>query len=490
MRMYQKEQMKDSRIFFDKRPPAFGNIFLVFTICVLIGAFLVSSSVAKPYIVNAQGVVNTTDHKYVSTEVPGTVVEILVEEGETVESGQILLRISSGEEELRVKALLGQTEQIQLKIDAMDRYQKSLLEKKNLMRNEGIEQEYYGYVEYYLAQYSNENYSSHIQEDSLDKNIEKQTRLTNEISKIQSEIDLIKIPDVSSEDVQKIQNQITNKSNEINQLVNELEKTTNTLESSVIQDKITSKEIELQKLETNLNNLQRDLTTSENLQMKVQDKQSTLASKQSELSSIESEIKLAQEQNGTPATQSDQMLAQLTAELGKNRTAAMTQLEEMEANKSIYLGQIDTHLVTAGNNGVVHFVIPLKEGVTLQQNQTIAEVSTQESSKFLIEAYINASDISKVSIGNKVNVSILGSNTVKYGSIVGNLESIDSGTITQESNSGNMLFYRALVSINGAELNSKHDSIRLLKAMPVEAKIIYEEETYLEWVLNMLNFKD
>jgi len=38
--------------------------------------------------------------------------------------------------------------------------------------------------------------------------------------------------------------------------------------------------------------------------------------------------------------------------------------------------------------------------------------------------------------------------------------------------------------------SSDGEVIKAIKSMPVEARIVYDKETYLDWVLEMLNFKN
>ena len=127
--------------------------------------------------------------------------------------------------------------------------------------------------------------------------------------------------------------------------------------------------------------------------------------------------------------------------------------------------------------------------MSVQQNQVIAEISTQQEENYLVEAYVNATDIAKIHVGDSVKVAVSGVNTMKYGTIKGKLVSIDSGTINQETKTGNLLLYRIVITIDEYQLKSKKDTIQLIKSMSVEARIIYEKESYLEWVLEMLNFK-
>ncbi|MBZ4283744.1 HlyD family secretion protein, partial [Streptococcus pneumoniae] len=95
------------------------------------------------------------------------------------------------------------------------------------------------------------------------------------------------------------------------------------------------------------------------------------------------------------------------------------------------------HSILASNEGTLHYLVPLKQGMSIQQGQTIAEVSGKEKG-YYVEAFVLASDISRVSKGAKVDVAITGVNSQKYGTLKGQVRQIDSGTISQETKEGNI----------------------------------------------------
>lgn len=489
MRFYKKDQLKDSRIFFDKKPPLFGTIFIFATGFIIVGSLLISSFLIKPYIVKAQGIVNTSDNQYVSVNVNGTILEMYVQEGETVSAGQNLIKISNGQEGLQAEAIVAQLDQMRENLSAMDLYQKSLEDKKNYMKNQGVEQEYYGYMEYYLSQVNSEDYSNSTQIKSLNEKSLKKDELTEEIKVLQNEIEALVIPDFDEGHIQVVQSELLFKQEQLENLKAELQTLTDPVEISMKNNEINSTELEIADLEISLKDLNEKLDNKQIQESKKQELQSQIDAKNSERESIITEIESLQEQLNNPSSQSGQMFSQLIMELGKSRTAIQAKITELEANLALYGSQVETYTITAQNDGIVHYVAPIRIGMALQQNQTIAEISTQKSDNFIIEAYVNATDIAKVAIGDPVNVAIVGVNVTKYGTLKGGLVSIDSGTISQETSNGNTLLYRVLVSVDEYQLNSKNDTIKLIKSMPVEARIVYESETYFEWILKLLNFQ-
>lgn len=452
MKFYTKDQLKSSRIFFDKNPPRFGIYLTLFTALVLIGALITSNYVMKPYIVQAQGIVTTSDNEYVSSNVNGTIVEIIFKEGSTVNKGDILFKVSNGQESSQLDPLSKQLEQAQTKIEIMDRYQKSLETKKNMMKNSGLEQEYFGYVEYYLSQVKSEDHSNNSQDRTLQEKQDKLLSLETTIESLKNDISKIKISDVSERGLSKIMSERDKLSEEVAALLQEKE-----LSSS-------SEEI------TNINKKIEDLKTK--------------------IGTYDKEIKSLKEQSASPVGQAEQMKAQLLAELGKNRTATQAQILELEGNIKVISDQIDTYSVVASQDGIVHYMAPIHIGMAVQQNQVVAEVSSNNTKTLIVEAYVNAADISKIHIGDTVNVAIVGVNTTKYGTVKGTLVSIDSGTISQETSNGNILLYRVRVKLDEYSISHKKETINLIKSMPIQARIVYEKESYLDWILDMLSFKN
>ncbi len=51
-------------------------------------------------------------------------------------------------------------------------------------------------------------------------------------------------------------------------------------------------------------------------------------------------------------------------------------------------------------------------------------------------------------------------------------------------------FYRARVSLDENFLASKSgETVEIIRSMPIEARIVYQEESYLEWLLDLLNLR-
>ena len=489
MRFYTKDQLKDSRIFFDKNPPLFGTIFLIFTIVIIIASIILANFLIKPYIVRAQGTVTTTDMRYVSVNANGSVIEMIAHEGGKIKRGQPIIKVTNGQEGLQVESLTKQLSKAREKLEAMDLYQKSLEDKVNYMSNSGVEQEYYGYIEYYLLQLKSEAYSDNTQLETLNNRLAKRNALTNEINDLQTKINSIVIPQVDDSNLKSLENTYNSKKLELENLKNELSTINDPIQIDKQKNKINSLENEIAEIDNKIQDINKKIREKVNVENEIDKFNTQIQTKNSELAALKEEIQTLQNQINNPSSQTGQMFSQLTAELGKARANLQTQITELEANITMYGSQAKIYTITAQNDGILHYVSPLKVGMSVQQNQVIAERSTQQEENYLVEAYVNATDIAKIHVGDSVKIAISGVNTMKYGTIKGKLVSIDSGTINQETKTGNLLLYRIVITIDEYQLKSKKDTIQLIKSMPVEARIIYEKENYLEWFLEMLNFK-
>ena len=420
MKLYQKSELKDSRIFFDKKPPMFLTLFIIMILFILIIALWMSSWMSKSYIVEANGTITTTDNIYVSALSDGMLTSLHSPEGTLVKKGDILFEISSGSEGVQYNALQKQISNTKDKISAINKYINSLNADQNRMSNSGIEQEYYEKVRYYLSALNDENQTKENNQTSLKQKEEKKTKKEQEIQSIKDQISKLKDTE---------------------------------------EDKVKKEELN-----------------------------SSLETKQSELESLQDEIN---QLNQTSSSQAEQTKIQLISEAVNTRTTLQSTLVELEGQLKAYQSQDALTTVEASQDGYVHYLSTVKEGVTIQKGQTVAEISTNKDDQMIVEAYIQASDISKVQLNNDVKVAINGVNIQKYGTLSGKLVFIDSGTLTQETEQGNLVLYKCLVSLDNKQLHSTDGTkINAIKSMPVVARIVYEKETYLDWLLELLSFKN
>ena len=191
MRLYNKDDLKSSRIFFDKEPPNYMTIFIFSITLITLMIIILSNFIHKSYIVNAPGIISTIDACYISSSNSGTIVNILKKEGDTVKSGDVLFKISNGIENSKISSINNQLNNLEKKEEVLNLYNESLNDKTNYMNNSGVQQAYYGRVEYYLDVLANDNYTVNDLKTKLVESQIKQKDYEKELEELQVQLNEI-----------------------------------------------------------------------------------------------------------------------------------------------------------------------------------------------------------------------------------------------------------------------------------------------------------
>lgn len=421
MKLYNKEELKDARIFFDKMPPPFMTVFIIFFVVVIIVSIIVANAVKKPYVVRAQGAVAVDGTSYIASKGYGVITKIHARPGDYVREGEVLLSISSGSEELQTLMIQEQIDDLEDTLEVMARYKTALLEQGNDFSRNGKELEYYAKTQYYLDILKMDQFDKNNMTKQLAVKKKDRDNLKIEIAALQKELDEILREDESHPDRVEVGNNIDIKSTEIEGVAEEIGQ-----------------------LERQLN---------------------------------------------SPYSQAGQVLNQLLGELGQSQTGILSKIAELRSNLAASTNQDAIFTIVASQAGELHYLQPLAEGMAIQQNQILGEIAHKDHELY-IDAYISAADRSGVKVGNSVKVSIIGVNSYRFGTLSGVLDFIEPGTLQNESSGEVVVFYRAKIRLHETSLKSKSgEGISLLRSMPVEVRVVYSEESYLEWFLNLLNLR-
>lgn len=457
MKLYNEKELKYSRIFFEKKPPSFITYFVIGVFVSIVVGLAIITTVHKTYVVKAQGTITSSDNTYVSALTNATITELLKKEGDYVVKGETIALLSNGVEGVNTTSLSEQLNRLKERIAIMDAYEKSLNHGYNYMTNAGLEQEYYGKVEYYLQTLQSEGYNTSNTNQDIKKKESEITTLQQTITNLQTS--------QSALDVSNYESRRTTLQDEIDALT-----------TSGDSEGAKQKQKELTKLES-------DKTQFDTLK-------SDMESKQTEVTNKQQEIQQLYQQKNNPQTQSGQMYAQMISELGTARSNNESKIQEIEGQLNNYKAQDGVLHLVAVNDGYLHYLSDVKVGMSVQANQVLVEVSKNETQTFYVSAYVQAQDISKIKEKQEVNVALVGVNTSKYGTLKGTVTNIDDGTTIQQTEQGNIPLYKIEIALHDTKLTSRDASIQAMKSMPVEARIVYDKETYLDWLLEQLNFKN
>lgn len=152
-RIHTLEQLKDSRLLFDKQIPAFGYMLIVIVAVFLVVAVVWSMNTPKVYTIQAQGTVTNTDASYVMCTYTGEIETSYMEEGKLVEAGDTLFTIKSTDYNLQKVQLEDSRLAYEKQISQYQKLVKSIKDNVNYFDSKDSDDElYYSAYETYKAQ--------------------------------------------------------------------------------------------------------------------------------------------------------------------------------------------------------------------------------------------------------------------------------------------------------------------------------------------------
>lgn len=147
------EQLKDSRLMFEKPLPAFGYMLLLIITLSLAGVVVWSTVARKPYMIISQGTVTNSDSGYVMPAYTGEIQESYMEEGKLVQEGDILFTIKSTDYNLQEEQLTDSRTVYEKQVEQAELLVKSIKDDKNYFDASDPEDElYYSTYEAYKSQ--------------------------------------------------------------------------------------------------------------------------------------------------------------------------------------------------------------------------------------------------------------------------------------------------------------------------------------------------
>lgn len=363
------EQLKDSRLLYEKNLPPFGYMIILIVFILLLLVTIWSIKTPKIYMVNSSGTIESTNKNYIMSPYTGEITSINMTEGMNVEKGDVLFSVKSTDLDLQKEQLVGQKETYENQINQYEKLVKSIKDNKNYFDESNSNDNLY------YSQY--EAYKSQVAQSEVDVTTYKAYGYTDE----QIEAEFI-----------KNQNKIT--------------------------------EI------------------------------------------YYSAIKSAEDSILQCKTQLETINAQLNAiGTGKNE-----------------------YVITANESGKIHMSTSYKEGMVVQAASAIGSIASEQD-EYIVQAYINAADMPRINIGDKVDVVVSGLSQTVYGTISGHIAKIDSDITTSQSGDGSSSnsYFKAEVKLDNKYLISKNgDKVNISNGMVVETRIQYDKVTYFEYLLDAL----
>ena len=118
MRVYTLEDLKSSKIQYDKNPPRF-IYYIVFTVFIgLLSIIILSCFTHKTEVVRASGILSSDNKSYIMSKKQGEIETIYKSSGEYVEKGEVLFEINDNEIESQIYAYQGKSDLLYVYVSA------------------------------------------------------------------------------------------------------------------------------------------------------------------------------------------------------------------------------------------------------------------------------------------------------------------------------------------------------------------------------------
>lgn len=144
-------------------------------------------------------------------------------------------------------------------------------------------------------------------------------------------------------------------------------------------------------------------------------------------------------------------------------------------------------MVTAKVDGVVHLNTPLTVGMVLQGGSLVGTITNSEE-ELIVETMLPSTDRPRIHVGDEVSLVIGGLNQAEYGTVPGQVISIDEDA-TIDSEKGN-IYFKVRVKPDKTYLeDSKGERVNLTIGMVAETRVKYEKITYMKYFLELIGIK-
>lgn len=154
------DELKDSRIMFEKNPPAFGYFLILICLVFLTLAIGWSIKTPKNYIIQAPGTVTGETGNYVMCSYTGEITNCNLKEGMIVEEGDVLFNVKSTDYNVQAEQLELSKKSYETIIEKNELLVKSIKDDTNYFNDSDSKE-----VMYYSAF---ESYKSQIRQNTLD----------------------------------------------------------------------------------------------------------------------------------------------------------------------------------------------------------------------------------------------------------------------------------------------------------------------------------
>ncbi len=208
-------ELKDSRLLYDKKVPNFGYFIIIFILILIFIIIFWSIRTYKIDIIKSNGIVQSINKTMVMPIYNGKIADNYMEEGKTVEKGDVLFTVKSTDLDLQAKQLEGKKSIYLSEIKQLEKLRESIKDNTNFF-DESNDKDSLFYFQY-------KNYQSQIAQNKLDTRTYKSYGYSDE--QIEKEIvkNQGKISEIYYSTLKGVEDSILNYQNEISSIDVQLE---------------------------------------------------------------------------------------------------------------------------------------------------------------------------------------------------------------------------------------------------------------------------
>lgn len=180
MKVYNLNELTNSRVLYDKDPPKFFNFIILIVLILLIGFIVWSTNATKTFIVKGNGIVTTENKTSIMTKVSGEIDEVFIKEGQSVKKGDLLLVINAPDLNYQQSQINGQIDVISERINLLKRAERSTSNGTNKFnRDDSEEAEIYNRL--------NESYSKSVEYNVDEESLIDQNYTSGQINQLKEQ---------------------------------------------------------------------------------------------------------------------------------------------------------------------------------------------------------------------------------------------------------------------------------------------------------------
>lgn len=119
MKVYNLNEITDSKILYDRKPPAFMKYIILIVTALIIALLIWANKSVKTYMVKGQGIVVSENKSHIMTKTSGEIKEVFITEGSEVKEGDILFTTNGLESDLQLEQIVAQINSYSRRIDLL-----------------------------------------------------------------------------------------------------------------------------------------------------------------------------------------------------------------------------------------------------------------------------------------------------------------------------------------------------------------------------------